>query len=153
MKNKIIITSLFAVFFLISTTSFAQGSKEDRKAKREKLDSLKKDFFNSALALTDSEKTKFWPMYEEYNTKTRALQKSFRSKYKKNDIIYMDEAKAKAYLQELNAHKAKILALDKEYQTKFLSFLSAKKVVMIDRTEKEWREKMRNYLKRRMTER
>ena len=152
MKTKIILTSLIMGLFLFTTTNATAqrgGSKEERKAKKEKLDSLKKEFFNSALSLSDTEKSKFWPMYEEYNAKQRSLKKAFRTKYKKNDIIYMDEAKAKTYLADLNKHKEELLALDKEYQTKFLTFLSAKKVVMIHRTERDWHEKMRDFLKKR----
>ena len=152
MKTKIILTSLFlGLFRLNTTTAVAQkgGNKGDRKAKKEKFDSLKKEFFNSALSLSETEKSKFWPMYEEYNAKQRSLKKAFRTKYKKNDIIYMDETKAKQYLTDLNNHKEELLELDKTYQTKFLTFLSAKKVVMIHRTERDWQQKMRDFLKNR----
>jgi len=153
MKTKTIITSiLLGLFLLTNTSAFAQKgtNKIDRKAKREKLDSLKKEFFNSELSLSETEKSKFWPMYEEFNAKERKLKKDFRNKYKKNDIIYMDDAKARMYLNDLNKHKEELLALEKQYQTKFLTILSAKKVVMIHRTEKEWQSKMRSFLKERM---
>lgn len=147
MKTRIIIPILLIAFIGLANQSFAQTNSNDRKAKREKLDSLKKDYFNNALSLTLEEQKKFWPVYEEYFKKVKEIKKAFRSKYKKNDIIYMDEEGAKKYLSDLNTLKEKELALYKEYQKKFQSILPSKKVVMIYRTERDWHDKMRSFLK------
>ena len=149
MKTKLILLSLLSVFlFGNNYSAHAQNdNKKDRRARREKLDSLKIKYFNNSLSLTEVEQKNFWPLYNEYQKKLRKLKKDFKQKYKKNDIIYMDDKGAELYLNDLNTLKENELKVFKEYQSKFKAILPTKKVLMIYRTENEWQIKLRGFIR------
>jgi Ni/Co efflux regulator RcnB len=116
--------------------------REQREKKQKKLQEMKEKFFNSKLSLTEAEKKKFWPLYNEYHKKHKKLNSDFRKKYKENDIIFMTDEQAEQYLKDFNKLKQDELDLMKEYQKKFKAFLPIKKVIMIYKVEKEFNRKI-----------
>ena len=67
---KSTVLTFIALVFMISPSFAQKGQKGQKgKEKHEKVMELKRNFFNEQLALTDSEKEKFWPIYEEMEGK------------------------------------------------------------------------------------
>ncbi|MBC7425624.1 MAG: hypothetical protein H7321_03725 [Bacteroidia bacterium] len=127
--------AFLVITLIISNVASAQGKGDKAK----KLDESRKKYFNEKLSLTEEEQKQFWPVFDEYKEKERKLLKTFKAKYKKNDIVFMDDKKAELYLQESIKLKEDQLALYKEYVEKFKKALPIKKVVMLAVVEKEFK--------------
>lgn len=114
-------------------------TKEDKEAK---INELRKKYFNEKLALTDAEQKAFWPLYDEYRQKEKALRDTFHKRYKPNEIPFMDDKKAEEYLNALLKLKDDQNALYKDYIAKFKKVLPIKKVAMLPGMEKEFKKQM-----------
>lgn len=115
---------------------------KDKKSKMEKLNELRKKYFNEKLALSETEQKGFWPLYEEYKQKEKALRDSFRARYKPNDVVFMDDKQAEEFLNatiKLNEDQNNLF---KEYIAKFKKVLTIKKVAMLPLVEREFKKEM-----------
>lgn len=107
----------------------------------EKIKAEKISFFTGKLDLTPAEAQAFWPVYNEFDKKRFELQRQIHEfermpeeKYKtlsESEIEKMTNNYLASFETEAN--------LIKEYHQKFLKVLSKKKVLMIYRTENEFR--------------
>lgn len=115
----------------------AQNQPDPKKQALEQLRQIRKQMLTEKLALTEEEQKNFLPVYEAFKEEDRLLIAAFRQKYKKNAIIYMTDEQAKVYLDDLIKLKDAQWLLQKNYYTKFLAVLPAKKVAMLSQVEKE----------------
>ncbi|MCC6818738.1 MAG: hypothetical protein IT245_07600 [Bacteroidia bacterium] len=131
---------------LLSLNNFslqAQGNgKKGKPNKKEKIEELRKKFFNEKLSLTETEQKAFWPLYDEYKKKEKALRDSFKSKYKPNDVVFMDDKQAEAFLNATIKLKEDQTSLYKEYIEKFKKVISVKKVAMLPMLEREFKKEV-----------
>ena len=132
---KTIVTLLICLGAM--TNSMAQNQPDPRKQALEQLRQIRKQMLIEKLALTDDEQKNFLPLYEAFKEEDRLLMVAFRQKYKKNAVIYMTEEQAKVYLEDLIKLKDAQWLLQKNYYTRFLAVLPAKKVAMLSQVEKE----------------
>jgi len=144
MKNlRVIIVSLF---FLSSLSLLAQPRAQSAK-NMEKYKSEKIAYITTTMSLTPHEAEVFWPIYNEATDKKEKLlveMRDFRlGLLNKEDEMTEDEAKeALSFFQN---HMKKMNALTIEYQNKYQEVLSAKKVLLLIKAEKDFR---RNMLKK-----
>lgn len=113
--------------------------KEAKIAKEAKINELRKKYFNEKLDLSDAEQKAFWPLYDEYKQKDKALRDSFNKKYKPNSLVFMDDKKAEEYLNAMLKLKDDQNNLLKEYIIKFKKVLPVKKVALLNHTEREFK--------------
>ena len=132
MKNLFI---LFTLFFLC-TASYAQNKKENLKAK-------KRAFITQKLNLSVEESEKFWPIYNEYETKKNTINRERKQNRRelKNSENLSDAEVAKLIDKRFDV-KQKDLNLEKEYNTKFQTVLPAKKVVKLQRAEEQFKKEV-----------
>ena len=137
-KNKKKMKNLFILFtlFFLSTASYAQNKKENLKAK-------KRAFITQKLNLSVEESEKFWPIYNEYETKKNTINRERKQNRKelKNSENLSDAEVAKLIDKRFDV-KQKDLNLEKEYNTKFQSVLPAKKVVKLQRAEEQFKKEV-----------
>ncbi|HEY1046448.1 MAG TPA: hypothetical protein VGF79_08410 [Bacteroidia bacterium] len=140
--------NLFTAFIalLLMSLPFNQAFGLDNgkkgKAKREKIEELRKKFYNEKLSLSETEQKGFWPLFTEYKQKEKALRDSFRAKYKPNDVVFMDDKQAEEFLNatiKLNEDQNNLF---KEYVTKFKKVISVKKVAMLPMIEREFKKQI-----------
>ena len=134
MKNCLIIL-FFCVFAVGGSTAFAQGRSE--QGRNEKVEAAKVAFITDKVGLSADQAQKFWPVYNEYETKRRDLVKNYRSEYRSN-LDEITEQEAKSRIEDMFEIKEKELALEKEYTAKFQRSISAKQVIMLYRAEREF---------------
>jgi hypothetical protein len=132
---------LLGSFNLMSQKGQGQ-KKEDKGAKHEKMKVLFKQYLNDKLALTETEKKGFWPIFEEYKKKEKELKDSFRKKYKPNSIPFMDDKQAEAYLNDFFQLNETINQLFRETTVKLKKVIPIKKVAMIPHTEREFKKEL-----------
>lgn len=140
-RIKVILLSLAVVFS--GGSAIAQNkAKKDKVSKKEKINELRKKFFNEKLALSDAEQKAFWPLYDEYKQKEKALRDTFKAHYKPNDVLFMDDKKAEEFLNatiQLNEDQNNLF---KEYVAKFKKVIPVKKVAMLPMVEREFKKEM-----------
>ena len=130
---------LFSSSPLMAQPGKGKKGKEDKK---EKIHELRKKYFNEKLSLSDTEQKGFWPLYQEYKQKEKALRDTFRNQYKPNDVIFMDDKQAEAFLNATIKLNEDQNALFKEYVAKFKKVIAVKKVAMLPLVEREFKKEI-----------
>ncbi len=139
MMKKILLIS--AILFVALSTTIAQERRGPSPEMFEKIKAEKISFFTGKLDLTPSEAQAFWPVYNEFEKKRFDVQRQI------HEFERMPEEKYKTLSEpEIEKMTNNYLAsfeteanLIKEYHQKFLKVLPKKKVLMIYRTENEFR--------------
>ena len=146
MKTRNLI--ILIVILFISNTSFSQDCPR-YKENREKIESEKVSFITEKLDLTVKEAQKFWPIYNEFQKKRDAIfieKRTLHKKLTKNTETLSDKEIIEG-LNKVNALKLKEVQLEKEYTDKYLKVLPAKKVIMLHKTEMEFKRTLLHKLK------
>jgi len=137
--NKFIIT----IFLFVTTFSFGQRNQD-----WEKINTLKVAFITEKLSLNTKEAQEFWPVYNEYQKKRNALRKKshheIRSKIKDSDALTEKEAKNLLALHIQIEEEEE--ALDTNFLKNVSTVISAKKTLLLLRSEEEFkRQLMKQY--------
>lgn len=106
---------------------------DNDQSKREQLEALKIAHITEKLALTPEEAQSFWPLYNELESKMKAVRKARRKNRKDtkaNHAQMSDQELSAAVDAELNFEQQE-LDLKKEYNKKFKDILPIKKVVLL----------------------
>lgn len=133
--------SILVLCLLVS--SYAQAQKGKRY---EKIKSLRIAFITDELQLTPDEAEKFWPLYNEYDNKRKALRKSFRPDRDTDDLTD-DEAE-----RRINANfeqQEKMIQLKRSYFEKFKKVLPAKKIAQLGKAERAFKSKVLKEMRKR----
>lgn len=109
----------------------------DREAALRELKELRRNLLTAKLGLTEEEKNRFIPVYEELREKENQLALNFRAKYRKRDLALLTEEEAKTYLSDLGSMRDAQHQLQRSYYERFLTLLPAKKLVLLQRAERE----------------
>jgi hypothetical protein len=146
--KKIILTGILSIFtiFLLS----AQDRRGPSPEMFEKIKAEKISFFTSKMDLTPAEAQAFWPVYNEFEKKKFDIQRQIHdfermsdedyAKLSETDILKMTNNYIDSFEKEAS--------LRKEYHKQFLKILPQKKVLLLYRTENEFRGHMiREYRK------
>ncbi len=137
------------VFILVVLTGFAVPAwTQDKPANNieivhEKLKADKKLIVAKYMALTESEATKFWPVYEDYqkdlqkiNERLLSLLQSYAAEYRNNSLT---DKKAKKLLDEWIAIEQDEAKHRSSYVPKVLKALLPKKAARYLQIENEYR--------------
>ncbi|WP_230407061.1 hypothetical protein [Pontibacter cellulosilyticus] len=125
-----VILILFCVFGLASTSVQAQERNENVEA-------AKVAYITDKIELTADQAQKFWPIYNEYETKRRELMRNYRSGYRRN-LEEMSEQEAKARIDEMFDTRERELALEKEYAARYQRVISTKQLIKLYRAERDF---------------
>jgi len=137
--KKLILISVLSIF------SFAALIAQERKGPSpemfEKIKAEKISFFTSKLDLTPSEAQDFWPVYNEFEKKRFDIQRQIHEFERMPDekFVNLTEAEIEKLTSNYIGSFEKEAQLLKEYNKQFLKILPKKKVLMMYRTENEFR--------------
>lgn len=138
MKKLLLISIL-----TISTYTFlvAQERHGSTPEMFEKIKTEKISFFTEKLSLTPSEAQAFWPVYNEFEKKRFEIQRQKHEFERMPDekFINLSEAEIEKMTSNYIASFEKDAMLLKEYNKLFLKVLPKKKVLILYRTENEFR--------------
>lgn len=139
---------LLSFLFIIPAIS-AQDNK-DREKMKEEIQKFKVEFLAKEMGLSDSEKAKFEPIYNEYDEAKRDAGKEawlFERNLKKNKKYASDDDYKKLAKLQQNARE-KGNEIDKKYNKKFESFLTAKQIYQMHQGEEKFFSKMKEMRKK-----
>lgn len=139
MMKKILLIS--AILFVALSTTIAQERRGPSPEMFEKIKAEKISFFTGKLDLTPSEAQAFWPVYNEFEKKRFDVQRQIHEFERMPEEKYktLSEAEIEKMTNNYLASFETEANLIKEYHQKFLKVLPKKKVLMIYRTENEFR--------------
>ncbi|WP_317898545.1 hypothetical protein [Aurantibacillus circumpalustris] len=132
---------IFVILLFLTKAEFSLS-----QTGRDKVEALRVEFISKSLELTNSEYEKFWPVYNEYNDKIRAIRKNLRHGYRnKTDDLSEKEAEQLYYL--FVQSKQAEADVHKQYNEKIKSIIGAKKTVKLHVAEEEFRMKVMKSIK------
>jgi len=126
---------------LAFSASIAQERRGPSPEMFEKIKAEKVSFFTSKLDLTSAEAQAFWPVYNEFDKKRFEIQKQKHDFERMPDEEFSklsDNEIEKMTVNYIGSFEKEALLL-KEYNKQFLKILPNKKVLMMYRTENEFR--------------
>ncbi len=134
-KNMKIPKLIFIICcYILATIGVAVG--QDRAAKKEEIQQAKMAFIAEKITLLPEQEQKFWPVYNDYTDRKKAIRKAIRLlKMVEFANATTDEA-LKADIDKMFGLKQEELNLEKEYYGKFLKILSARQTVELVKAER-----------------
>ena len=137
--KKLMVTSLLSVltfFGLSAQEKHGPGPEMFEKIKAEKI-----SFFTSKLDLTPAEAQAFWPVYNEYEKKKFDIQRKIHEFERMPDEKFTNLSDPE--IERLTTNYIESFELEgnlrKEYHKQFMKILPMKKVLLMYRTENEFR--------------
>lgn len=121
---------------LLATGGYAQAQgprQQLHAAKAERLsqlDNARIAFFTSRLSLTQDQAQRFWPLYNEFITHRRELNRTGRP-LKREQIEALTDQQIRDDLTQTYATRQQELNLEKEYFDKFQKVLSLRQVAQL----------------------
>lgn len=141
---KLIYTILFT---LACTLCLAQQERDksdkDRQEERERLKAARVAFLSNRLQLDVNTAQKFWPIFNEYESKKEALSEKYNKQkhalVSENGWRNMSDANADKMLDIYLEHKQAELNLEKDYMSKFNQVLDKGQIWMVIRIDSDFR--------------
>jgi hypothetical protein len=104
-------------------------------------------FISNRLQLTPKEAEQFWPLFNEFHDKQKAIRKAADEQRKKPFDEMTDTEVEKMIASELDI-QSRELELRKEYYQKFKTIISVKKIAKLYRAERDFRMSVLDNIKR-----
>lgn len=153
-KLTMIALMMVALPVMAQEGSGKEKSPEQRKERKEKIDSLKHVYINTELALTKEQQDKFWPLYDEMHKKMKEAgrKKMEAAKDLKENLESLKEAEIKSKVEIIQAAEQEKLNIKKDYSVKIANVITYKKAVQLVGLEHSFREKLREEMEKRKGE-
>ncbi|MCB7480023.1 hypothetical protein [Christiangramia sediminis] len=132
--------NLLILLFILTSTFQVFGQEEDKDAQRERIKALKVAFFTQELNLNDKLAEKFWPIYNEYESKRRELHK--REHIEIENIKCIDEDKANELLDEFLSVESEEYKIKRQLFRDLKQIISAKDIIKLHKLEDEFHKKL-----------
>ena len=116
------------------------------QTERDKVEALRVAFISKKLELTTSESEKFWPLYNEYNDKIKAIKRNLRQSYNRKGINATTEEAEELYQLDIQSRQAET-DVHKQYSEKIKAIIGAKKIVKLRLAEEEFKREIINSIK------
>lgn len=135
---------LLTILSFSSTNVQAQQRRNEEEMK--KIQDAKVAIITNRLSLTPEQSKDFWPIYNEFSQKKREMNRSIRQIIKSKGATASDD-QAMNSLKEVQDLKQKQVELEKEYQDRFLTVISAKQLTELYSAERDFNEMLLQRLK------
>ena len=119
------------------------------QTKDEKIENLKIAYITEKLDLSKSEAQKFWPIYNTYEEQNNAIREEMKDQRRNIDIQTLTEADAKILLNNMMRSNDERELLLNQYIKDLQNVLPAKKIILLKKTEDEFRRKIFDEYKKR----
>jgi hypothetical protein len=129
-KKAFKIVLLFAWVFLFAPKAFSQG---------EKVEAIRAEFIKKRVEMSVSESEKFWPVYNEYTDKIRALRRNVRQSFKKAPDNITEKEAEDLYQLDIKSKQAEA-DVHKQYSDKIKGIIGIKKLALLRKAEEEFKE-------------
>lgn len=121
----------------VSHSGMAQGDRVEQ---------LRVAFINRKLELSTEEAEKFWPVYNEYNDKIKAIRKNLRMNYRNREASLSEQEAEELYQLDLKSKQAEV-DVHKLYSERIKAIIGVKKSVRLRVAEEQFKREMINTIK------
>ncbi len=135
------------LLLLTLLTGLAQAQDGEQGPARQRIEAAKIGLITNRLNLTPEQAQPFWAIYNEYNAKKVEFNKRMRQLNTQSIRGNLAESDVAANLRDINTARQKLADLDEEYQAKFLKVISARQVLELYNTEREFNRILINKLR------
>jgi len=143
MKN--ILKIAFLLFF-ISLSTFAQQGvfREKMQQKKDQVKSMKIAFLTNELKLTPDEAATFWPLFNEFEEKQKAVRKNKIKNYidRSQNAEKLSEKEAQNLLNQMETAEEEVHQLRKNFIANLKGVLPATKILKLKGAEEEFSKKL-----------
>ena len=127
--------SMVAVLMVVAPMmAHAQGGKGQRLGQ---LENAKIAFITNRVSLTQDQAQKFWPLYNEFSTRRRELNRSSRL-LRRNVTDGMTDQQLRENFNQAFTMRQQELNLEKEYFDKFQKVISLRQVAELFQAERDF---------------
>lgn len=113
---------------------------------KDKVEALRVAFISKRVELTSAEAEKFWPVYNEYNDKIKAIRKNLRQSYRKKSETLTEKDAEELYYLDLQSKQAET-DVHKVYSEKIKGIIGFKKFVKLRQAEEDFKREIINTIK------
>lgn len=132
MKKKL--TGIILGILLLNFVGFSQ---KNNKRIQEKVEARRVAFISNKLNLTPTEAQIFWPLFNEYQDKIKALNQTYGGM---TDLALLSDAEVASFIDKHLEKEEQYLKLKKAYFNNLKKVLPIRKVAMLPRVEKRFKE-------------
>lgn len=111
-----------------------ENHKLSKKERIERYESLKVAHLTKELELTPEQAQEFWPVYNKYDEKKRAI----REEMKGGDLFEMSEEEAQAYLDRSHERRQEAVDLDRQMMEELEGILTSLQRVKLLKAENKF---------------
>ncbi|MFB9052917.1 sensor of ECF-type sigma factor [Formosa undariae] len=133
---------ILLLFTLFTVNIFAQ-------TKDEKIETLKIAYITEKLNLSKTEAQNFWQIYNTFEEKNDAIRDEMKERRKNTDLEALSETEAKKLLGDMMKSNDERHQLFNKYMADLKAALPAKKIIILKKTEEEFRRKILEEYKKR----
>ncbi|MDX1940497.1 MAG: hypothetical protein SFU99_08095 [Saprospiraceae bacterium] len=142
--KKAIIGLLLLCFAVGASYAQDEDLPEPQGELARRVEAMKKAFITDRIGLTPKESQDFWPIYNQYEEE----QKKIRQKYKfSGNFATMTDADAEKMVEGNLEMEQELLNLKRDYIQRMRKVIPIRKVAMLGRAEREFREELVKRLK------
>lgn len=105
--------------------------------RNQRIESMRVAFITDKLALTPDESAKFWPVYNEFKKEANEIRKSL--KIGRNDFSTISDAEADQALDNQIKSEEALFKNRVKYMLKMKEILPARKILMLRKSEEEFK--------------
>ena len=116
----------------------------------ERVKTMKITFITNKLELTPTQAEKFWPIYNENQTKQQQLRKSYGGN---RNISLMSDDEVERHIERRFELDEKLLNLKKEYFQKLKTAISIRQIANLVKVEREFKTKLLREIQQRKNQR
>lgn len=132
-----ITTSIAAIFLLVLGANAQDlGDEITNPRVRERIQAARVAYITERLDLNTKESQQFWAINNEYEAERRSIKQQYQSG---GNMEAMSDAEAEKQLRQHLKMEEKLLNLKKSYIERFLKVVPARKVVLFQKADKEFR--------------
>jgi hypothetical protein len=113
---------------------------------KDKVEALRMAFINEHVGLSNAEAEKFWPVYNEYNDKIRAIRRNLRQSYRRMPENLSEQEAEQLYTLFLQSKQAEA-DVHRQYNEKLKGIIGVKKLIKLHVAEEEFRIKVMKSIK------
>jgi hypothetical protein len=146
--KKLLFATLLSLASLVAVS--AQPNKLPERA-QEKIEAYKIAFFTEKLQLTPEESKSFWPLFNQFENERDAIKDKNDLDGKKIELM-SDKEVEDAVMKHLEMEE-QIVRLRRDYVRRFMEILPIRKVAILQRIDREFKQHLLEEMKRRREER
>ncbi len=141
-KALFLLTLLWGVYF-----AQAQAQTPRAGQNHQRIEAMRVSFITSEMQLTPEEAAAFWPIYNEYRDKMKAIREAGSELNK--PVMDLSEDEARAFIEQRLSMDEDLLRLKREYYLRLREVVSARKLILLERAERKFKERLLREMRQR----